>query len=755
MEPIHDYAVCPASDRVNESHCGHVHGHVVQADGTFLCWCARHKRQWVQKCKASEHKTHEGERAERIVARVKHYALCVGYPVSADQHKQSAERDLLANGRCPTCGHADGHNIDQGGRLWLWCMLCHSRWRWHSDTHEALLPYKSNDAFFIDEIMQFDDVTPSDWKDRAEPKCQPATKQPTIRDSLVAQQVENVTQINEDKPWRGVLARKPWEYRATAAIPHRNTPEFLELCIRLLERQSEQPYVVVIDTGSDEDSFRRVQALRCPGIEIHQVACHGTEDSFDAVCYAMDLATSICRTEYLWCLHSDCFVTNEDMLAELIEKSDGGKNPAIGYESSSANKHEECKGMVSHTCTLLHMPTMHRIDASWSRSRLETQAKATGREVVFDPEMALNYRLRDRGITPLILGPESTEGIETDANRIHLRSGTLMATMLAHIPGSRPTNECSVILDHLWSVVGGKPCRDNERTPIAPLRVKNGVHTGSDAWEGAIRKKPWEYKVTAAIPVLDTPDELELATELLRLQTEKPYIIVIDTGSSKENVERIEALRADDLEIHYLRFHGRRHSSDFPAVAMDLAFAAAQTDFVLGTHADVFFRRRDLVEWLLTLCPSKSPAVGYEITERPHDDWPGMVSHTCSMYYLPKLDDIGFHWNFRKICRDRGVIPAPDPLRPNWPDTELPGNYALRKHWIQPYLIGTEKNQERTLDENIDHCRSLTAGLIYSPDYYRRASAWSEDARRAARQRIQEWRAAEALGKEPEVRNDR
>jgi hypothetical protein len=250
----------------------------------------------------------------------------------------------------------------------------------------------------------------------------------------------------EHHPWRGSLAKKPWEYRVTAAIPHRNTLEHLKLCLDFVQAQTERPYVMIIDTGSDEATLAEVLALRTDNVEVHQIACLGTEEYADVVCYAMDLAMSACRTEYLWCLHSDCFVTNRGLLAEMLLTADGGKQPVIGYESTLANKHAECKGMVSHTCTLLHMPTMHLLDVTWSRTRLATQARAAGREVVFDPEMALNYRLRDRGVKPLILGPEQAGGIERDANRVHLRSGTLTEQVLASVPNSRPTTEQTVAL---------------------------------------------------------------------------------------------------------------------------------------------------------------------------------------------------------------------------------------------------------------------------------------------------------------------
>ena len=232
---------------------------------------------------------------------------------------------------------------------------------------------------------------------------------PTVRESLVATKVKDSLNINAEKPWQGPAEKKPWHYRASAVIPYRNTPEHLELCVQFLQQQTELPYIMIIDTGSDDASLARVLALRSESVEVHQIACHGIENYVDGVCAAMDAAMSLCRTEYLWCLHTDCFVINRNLLAELLEKAEGGKHPVIGYESVSANKHAECKGMVSHTCTLLHIPTMDRLDVTWSMRRLKTRYAVGATDVIADVEMALNYRLRERCIAPLLLGPEARE----------------------------------------------------------------------------------------------------------------------------------------------------------------------------------------------------------------------------------------------------------------------------------------------------------------------------------------------------------
>ena len=81
-----------------------------------------------------------------------------------------------------------------------------------------------------------------------------------------------------------------------------------------------------------------------------------------------------------------------------------------------------------------------------------------------------------------------------------------------------------------------------------------------------------------------------------------------------------------------------------------------------------------------------------------------------------------------------------DPFERFQPDTEELINMILRENSVRPHLIGKETNFERQLDENIDHVRTLTTGLLYVPDHYEKAKLWAEEAMREGRQRIAEWR---------------
>lgn len=282
-------------------------------------------------------------------------------------------------------------------------------------------------------------------------------------------------------------------------------------------------------------------------------------------------------------------------------------------------------------------------------------------------------------------------------------------------------------------------CPDHDEVlQIAPLR---DVPLHSKPWEGGCKRKPWEYQVTAVIPVLDTPKTLAVAIDLLRLQTQQPFIVVIDTGSQVRSLQEIEALRAADLEVHILRLNGVRHPSDFPAMAMDLAFSICRTPYLFATHADCFLRKRSLLEEMTELCRDRSSVVGYELTPRKHPDWKGMFGHTCTMFDMRVMDRIGAGWSMRRLATLYGIENhEPRPDRPNWPDTELLLNYIIREHGIEPLLIGSEENFIRNKDENIDHCRSLTGAMLYNPEHYQKARTWAEEAMAEAKQRIHQWK---------------
>ncbi len=279
-------------------------------------------------------------------------------------------------------------------------------------------------------------------------------------------------------------------------------------------------------------------------------------------------------------------------------------------------------------------------------------------------------------------------------------------------------------------------CDSRSESPtIAPLACLGRERP----WEGIAVRKPWEHQVTAAIPHLETPETLPVLLELLALQTVRPYVLLIDTGSSPAVVRRLEALRRSDVEVHYLRAHGYRHSSAPVTTAMDVAFALCRTPYLFCTHSDVFPRRRDLVERLLGLCRDDQPVVGYEMSPRPPTSgWRNVVSHTCTMLHMPTMRRIGATWSFERYWESGKAHPQ----QHGYPDTEQPFDRCLRRAGVYPYLIGHDTNARRYVDDNIDHVRSLSGLELYNRDgELHRHCRWNLDrALGEARMRLRAWR---------------
>jgi hypothetical protein len=233
--------------------------------------------------------------------------------------------------------------------------------------------------------------------------------------------------VARDKPWEGRLGKKPWEYQVTAVIPHCATPDLLRLCIAFLRAQSVPVYVVVVDTGTPERLMPNLLCQRDIDVEIHCCHPHGTKYSAGRVAMAMDVGQSVVQTPYMLAVHSDCLVTNRELVNSWIDT----QQPCIGYRSIPRDYCDFWKSMVSHTLTLLDMREIDKHNVTWGIRRLrannEDRWPAVETEARSDTEVLMNQMLIDAGITPQIIGDETWDQVERDGNRVHLRSYTAAA----------------------------------------------------------------------------------------------------------------------------------------------------------------------------------------------------------------------------------------------------------------------------------------------------------------------------------------
>lgn len=223
--------------------------------------------------------------------------------------------------------------------------------------------------------------------------------------------------------YRGSLSLPPTAFSVSVAIPHIGTIESLKACIALLQHQSLVPYIMVIDTGTPEEMHPELESLRTSNVEIHYIRAHGYSHASEPVTAALDLAQTLCRSRHLFHTHSDCFLMNRHLLGHLVTRCTA-QNPVVGYRMSPRNwATNEWEWMVSHTATMLYMPSIHRIGATWSYQRIHALGYDSTKFAGWpDTETAFNRALQEGGIVPEFIGQDLNEERLKDENIDHVRS---------------------------------------------------------------------------------------------------------------------------------------------------------------------------------------------------------------------------------------------------------------------------------------------------------------------------------------------
>jgi hypothetical protein len=258
-------------------------------------------------------------------------------------------------------------------------------------------------------------------------------------------------------------------------------------------------------------------------------------------------------------------------------------------------------------------------------------------------------------------------------------------------------------------------------------------------WQGRAQSHGPSSRVTVVLCHLNTLDDLRLGVAMWRLQSLRPYIVIVDTGSPSGIHDEVEQLRDDDCEIHYVRAHGYIHSSAPVGVAMDLATQLVPSEFMFSTHTDVFPRSRQFLEFMLSRCSDRDPVVGWQMSPRdnvPVELWSACVSHTATIWHMPTMRRIGLRWDFRWWHEITG-----QPSIPGWPDTESPPNLSLQRAGIKPVLLGPEHNHQVDETDWYWHARSQASFMCYGGDneITRRVLGYGDETRRRAEQLLRQW----------------
>lgn len=232
--------------------------------------------------------------------------------------------------------------------------------------------------------------------------------------------------------------KKPWlDHQLTVCIAHLEMPEFLFAACQLWLLQTIQPFILVVDTGSNSKASEEVlEDLEShPSIEVARLGIlSAVEHSSDRVAHAMDYAFSRCPTEYLLSTHLDLFVQNRDIAKRMVALCDAN-TPVVGWEMSPRGLGDTgilngslSDGIPGHMLTVFHMPTMDRIGAGWSLRRGHTCFDLPREKNAIsgwpDTEVCLGKILAQNSIAPLLIGRETNAPVQSTEDWVHLRSAT-------------------------------------------------------------------------------------------------------------------------------------------------------------------------------------------------------------------------------------------------------------------------------------------------------------------------------------------
>jgi len=262
-----------------------------------------------------------------------------------------------------------------------------------------------------------------------------------------------------------------------------------------------------------------------------------------------------------------------------------------------------------------------------------------------------------------------------------------------------------------------QPAPDNRRQ--FPDQAFPGMRTQANVLRAhQTLPRPWEsHRVTVAIPFLDTPELLELSVRSWWWQEFRPFLLLIDTGSTSTAVDQLrwKLQQTPSVELASLGIRSAvEHLSDRVSIAMDYAFTRCPTEYLLATHIDVFPRHQQVISRLLELCTATQPVVGWEMSFRGIDDtenWKdfsaGYPGHACTMFHMPTMDRIGAGWSMRRAHHAFG-LPRQKTEINGWPDTEVCLGKILQQHGLAPLFLGRETNDENQETSEWVHARSCT-----------------------------------------------
>lgn len=162
------------------------------------------------------------------------------------------------------------------------------------------------------------------------------------------------------KRWEGSA---PWANKlVTVILPVIEYNETLDLTLECLRRQTIEPLIIIVDTGSVLTTDRIV-ALRDAKTEVIQMRMQGWYHPSWPVAAGLDAAWACVNTPYVFFTHDDCFIKQQDTFQQLIVKCQD--HPAVGFRITERD-YPHWMHDFGHTFLMLDVKEMDQIPLTWN-----------------------------------------------------------------------------------------------------------------------------------------------------------------------------------------------------------------------------------------------------------------------------------------------------------------------------------------------------------------------------------------------------
>lgn len=228
--------------------------------------------------------------------------------------------------------------------------------------------------------------------------------------------------------------------RVTVNLPHRGTASLVESVLPLWLHQSVPVVVDVVDTGSDPSTIGQLQdtVARHEGSRLHTISPRAWKHPSESIALACDFSLMYAETEYVLYSHVDVFPHSRHLVHWLMDQC-SAECPVVGYEISPRdhvvgylskvrkdNGKREWKGMVGHSLTMVHLPTIRAYRGlcwRYDEHFLKEFAYLEPHEFAgWDTEVSFNLWLRYYGVEPKIVGHDRNMEHFVDRWHGHARS---------------------------------------------------------------------------------------------------------------------------------------------------------------------------------------------------------------------------------------------------------------------------------------------------------------------------------------------